>query len=218
MYQVVINRETLQNHLHYDWWKYVVGIVVTVMLWSLVSTMTRPQTPPDKKVDIIMVGGYMLDEEVQSISQRMLEDFPELLEINFLNIPLGLDIDPQLEMAGQQKLAAMIMMQEGDIYVFSRQDYEAFAKEGAFMPLDEYIDEEIARYISPEGLEEYKLSVSEEYGGDNQPHVYGIPLKGLTLFDKTGYNVEDKVLSIMVYSKNQEKAVEVMKWIMTKGR
>ncbi|MFO7296631.1 MAG: hypothetical protein C0P72_011510 [Clostridia bacterium] len=218
MYRVVINRETLRNHLHYDWWKYVVGIVVTAMLWNLVSTMLRPQTPPDKKVDIVLVGDYMLEEKAKPISQRMLEDFPELLEINFLNIPLGGNIDPEIEMAGRQKLAAMMMVQEGDIYVLSRQEYETFAKQGAFMPLDEYIDDEMTKYISLEELEEYKLSVQDENFQDNQPHVYGIPLKGITLFDDTGYNVEDKVMSIMVHSKNKEKAVEVMKWIMTKGR
>jgi maltose-binding protein MalE len=216
MYQVVVNRETLQNHLHYDWWKYVVGIVVTVMLWNLVSTMTRPQTPPDKKVDIFLVGDYLLEENAEPISQRMLEDFPELLEINFMNIPLG--GDPELEIMGRQKLMVVIGAQEGDIFVFSKQEYETFAKQGAFMPLDEYIDDEITKYIPAEELEKYKLSVEYEYAQDKQPHIYGIPLKGVTIFNDTGYNVEDKVLSIMAYSKNKEKAIEVMKWIVTKGR
>jgi len=216
MYQAVVNRETLQNHLHYDWWKYVVGIVVTIMMWSLVSTMNRPQTPPDKKVDIFLVGDYLLEENAEPISQRMLEDFPELLEINFINIPLG--IDPELEIVGRQKLMVMTGAQEGDIFVFTKEEYERYAKQGAFMPLDDYIDQEITKYISAEELEEYKLSVEDEYSEDKQPHIYGIPLKGVTLLDDTGYNVEDKVLSIIAYSKNKEKAIEVMKWIVTKGR
>ncbi len=215
MYQVVVNKETLQNHLHYDWWKYVVGIVVTIMMWNLVFTMSRPQTPRDKKVDIFLVGDFLLEEKAESVSQRMLEDFPDLLEINFLNIPLG---DPELEVMGRQKLMVMIGAQEGDIFVFSKEEFEAYAKQGAFMPLDEYIDDEITKYVSEEELEEYKLSVEDEYAEDKQPHIYGIPLKGVTLLNDTGYDVEDKVVSIIAYSKNREKAIEVMKWIVTKGR
>ena len=75
MYRVTVNKERLQNHLSYDWWKYVVAILVTVMLWSLITAMTRPQTPPEKKVDIFLIGDYALDEHIQLVSQRMLDEF-----------------------------------------------------------------------------------------------------------------------------------------------
>ena len=136
MYRVTVNKERLQNHLSYDWWKYVVAILVTVMLWSLITAMTRPQTPPEKKVDIFLIGDYALDEHIQLVSQRMLDEFPELLEINIMNIPLGEGIDPQLEMASRQKLMVMLASQSGDIFVFNKEDYEQFAKQGAFIPLE----------------------------------------------------------------------------------
>lgn len=216
MYKVEVNKGTLQNHLHYDWWKYLAGILATIFVWSLVTAMTRPQTPAEKKVDIFLVGDYAMEEKTEPISQRILEDFPELLEINFMNIPLG--IDPQMDMAGRQKLMVMVASQTGDIFILNNEEYEQFAKMGAFIPLDDLIDEEIQQYISLEQLEKYKKSIeSEDEEEDTRPHIYGIPLKDVTLFKDTGYNTEDKVLGVMVYSENMEKAIEVMKWIISKG-
>jgi ABC-type glycerol-3-phosphate transport system substrate-binding protein len=216
MYQVEVNKGTLQNHLHYDWWKYLAGILATVFVWSLVTAMTRPQTPAEKKVDIFLVGDYAMEEQLGPISQQILDDFPELLEINFMNIPLG--IDPQMDMASRQKLMVMVASQSGDIFILNNEEYEQFAKMGAFISLDDLIDEEIQQYISLEQLEECKKSIeSEDENEDTEPHIYGIPLKDVTLFKDTGYNTEDKILGVMAYSKNMEKAIEVMKWIISKG-
>ncbi|MGI6189889.1 MAG: hypothetical protein GX041_05565 [Clostridiales bacterium] len=220
MYRVTVNKERLQNHLSYDWWKYVVAILVTVMLWSLITAMTRPQTPPEKKVDIFLIGDYALDEHIQLVSQRMLDEFPELLEINIMNIPLGEGIDPQLEMASRQKLMVMLASQSGDIFVFNKEDYEQFAKQGAFIPLEKVVDEEILQYVSWEELEDYKVKMEADpvSNEDTQPRLYGIPLKGVNLFKDSGYNTEEKVISVMSYSKNTEKAADVLKWIATEGR
>jgi hypothetical protein len=133
-----------------------------------------------------------------------------------MNIPLG--INAELEVVGRQKLMVMVGSQTGDIFVFNREEYEAFAKQGAFIPLDEFIDDQIQKYIPTEELEKYKVGVEVEYAEDAQPRIYGIPLKGVSLFKDAGYDTEDKVISVMVYSKNKEKAIEVMRWIVTKGR
>jgi maltose-binding protein MalE len=218
MYQVTINKERLQNHLSYDWWKYLLAILITVIMWSLVTAMTRPQTPPDKKVDIFLVGDYALDEYTEPVSQRILKEFPELLEVNIINIPIGEGIDPQLDMASRQKLMVMLGSQTGDIFVFNKQDYEQYAKQGAFIPLDDAIDEDIQQYVSMEELEDYKVAADPDYGENTQPRIYGIPLKGVTLFKDSGYKTDDKVISVMVYSQNMEKAVDVLKWILTEGR
>jgi hypothetical protein len=100
VYQVQVNKNTLQNHIHYDWWKYLVGVIATIFIWSMVTTMTRPQTPPEKKVDIFLVGDYVIDESLISISDEILKDFPDLLEINFNTIPLT----GEMEYVGRQKL------------------------------------------------------------------------------------------------------------------
>ncbi len=83
MYRVKISKETIKNHFHYDKWKYIVGIFLSIFTWSLLATVTAPQTPPDKKVDLYLVGGFMMEEPAAEYAETMLVDFPELWEINW---------------------------------------------------------------------------------------------------------------------------------------
>lgn len=50
-----------------------------------------------------------------------------------------------------------------------------------------------------------------------EEHYYGIPISQLKLFENTGYDVSDKIIGIMSYSRNQETALEVLKWILNEG-
>jgi len=212
LYKVRVNKEAIQNHMHYDWWKYLIGIVATVFLWSMVTAMTRPQTPPEKKVDIFLVGGFALEESLDALSLRMLEDFPQLLEINFTNIVL--EGDPQLELAGRQKLMVMLGSQTGDIFVFKRDEYELLARQGAFLPLDGLLDEEITASIPYEELEEQKIAVERHDALPGDPRVYGLPLRNTVVFDDAFFDVENKVIAVMAYSANKDNAIEVVRWIM----
>ena len=207
MYQVQVNKTIFRNHIHYDWWKYLIGILATIFIWSMVSAMTRPQTPADKKLDIYMVGDYMLQDATEPISNKMLEDFPELLEANFFNIALG----GEMEYVGRTQLMVMVGSQTGDIFTFSEDEFKVMAEQGAFVPLDEYI-KEFEEIVPREKLEKYKYKALEE--GE---HYYGVPMDGINLFENTGYNVSDKVMGVMAYSKNQEKAIEAVKWFLRNG-
>ena len=208
MYRIRINKTTLRNHIHYDWWKYATGILATIFIWSLITTITRPQTPPEKKLDIYMVGDYMLLDAVEPIENKILEDFPELLEVNIFNIGL----QGEMEYVGRQQLMVMLGSQSGDIFTFDEQEFKIIAEQGAFAPLDEYI-EELKEFVSEEELEKYKFKALEE----EEYHYYGVPMEGITLFKETGYDVSNKVMGVMAYSKNKEKAIEAVKWLLEKG-
>jgi len=178
-----------------------------MFIWNLAVTMTRPQTPADKKLDIYMVGDYMLQEATKPVSDKILEDFPELLEANFFNISLVGD----MEYVGRTQLMVMIGSQTGDIYAFSEEEFKIMAEQGAFTPLDEYI-EEFEEIVPREKLEKYKYTALEE--GE---HYFGVPMDGIKLFEDTGYDVSNKVMGVMAYSKNQEKAIEALKWFLKNG-
>ncbi|MGI5852351.1 MAG: hypothetical protein ACOX77_09650, partial [Caldicoprobacterales bacterium] len=94
MYRVKLNKERIRNHIQYDWWKYIVCIIATIAVWNIIATVTKPQTPPDKKIEIFLVGDYVLEESATNISENILEDFPDLWEVNINNIALDMD-DPQ---------------------------------------------------------------------------------------------------------------------------
>jgi len=213
LYKVRVDKASMQNHLHYDWWKYVIGIIATIFVWNMIITITRPQTPPEKRVDIFLVGGFAMDDALTALSERMLADFPQLLEINFTNIVL--EGDPQLELAGRQKLMVMLGSQTGDVFVFNRDEFEVLARQGAFTPLDELMNEEIKDLIPADELENHMIAVEDGGGKAGELHVYGLPLKQAAVFDNTFFEVEDKIIAVMAYSRNMENAIEAVRWIVT---
>ena len=74
LYQNQITKEKIKNHFHYDKWKYILGIVLAVFSWSMIATVTAPRTPADKKVDIYLVGGFVLDEQAEEYADTILAD------------------------------------------------------------------------------------------------------------------------------------------------
>jgi len=211
MYQVQLNKNVLRNHFHYDLWKYVAAIVITIFFWSMVTTIAAPRTPADKKVDIYMVGSYAFEEVANEIGKTaILPNFPELLEVNFFNIAVG--GDAEMDYVGRQKLMVMLGTASGDIYMFDKEEFKVMAEQGAFLPLDSLADE-FKDYFTEEQLQE--LTVPGEEGGE--PHLYGLPMYDVKILEKTGYDSSNAVISVMAFSKNQEKAIQVMKWIIENG-
>lgn len=212
MYQVQINKNVLRNHFQYDAWKYLLGAVLTIFFWSMVTTIAAPRTPDELKVDIYMVGNFMFDEAAQAVADTILADFPELKEINFFNIMLGRD--PHTEHAGQQKLMVMLASQTGDIYIFDKERFEIYARQGAFHPLNDYIDD--FRHLFTEAeLEEFTFTVDDANG---EPMLYGLPMDSITIMDETGLIASEAAIGVMSYSKNQERALEVLQWLFQNGR
>jgi ABC-type glycerol-3-phosphate transport system substrate-binding protein len=204
LYKVRINKEVIRNHFHYDKWKYFLGVALTIFSWSLLAAITEPETPPEKKVDIYLVGGYILEDAAAEYSSTVLADFPELLEVNIYNIA----IEGEMGYAGRQKLMVMTGSQSGDIYVFPKEDFEVMAELGAFVPLDEYTD--LTKHFTKEQLEEYTKTTEE----DPTPRVYGLPISDVEPINNSFFQTENAVMSVMAYSKNSEKALEVMQWII----
>ncbi|MFY9593061.1 MAG: hypothetical protein WBI88_05830 [Caldicoprobacterales bacterium] len=214
MYQVQLSKERVRNHIQYDWWKYLAGILVTIFLWNIVTTITRPRTPADKKIEIFLVGDYVLDEFMETLTNDIMEDFPNLLEVNLSHIPLGEDIE--MDYVGRQKLMVMLGSQTGDLYAFSKEEFERIAEQGAFIPLDDFINENMD-LIDHDKLEMHKATY---FDGENEiieEYYYGIPMEGLKLFEDSGYDVSDKIIGVMAFSKNQDNAFKVLKWILNDG-
>ena len=94
----------------------------------MITTISRPKTPADKKLEIFLVGDYVLSEFTENLANDILKDFPHLMEVNVINIPLGEDME--MDYMGRQKLMVMFGSQTGDIYIFSKDEFEKFVESG----------------------------------------------------------------------------------------
>ncbi len=252
MYNIEVNKTTIQNHLQYDWWKYAIIILVAIITWNGVTNYKiNKAIPEDERMEIFLVGDFIYDDTTENISSKILEDVEGLQKLDFINIPMypleeqkkrlqGLDpenkdsvdqentddvnetaknsvpIDPQLDMAGQQKLMVMLGSQSGDIFIFETDRYKLYAEKGAFMALDDHMDK-IKPLLNDDTISRLEgLKIKGE--DDEKPHLYGVPADDIELFEGTGYDMEDKVLCITAYSKKPEKAWNVAEWLLTNGR
>ena len=208
MYKVRVSKGALRNHFQYDLWKYGLGIVLTILTWSLITTMTAPQTPADKKVDIYLVGGYMMEDSAPDVESTILASFPELMEINIYNI----NVQAEMAYAGRQKLMAMLGSQTGDIYSFTKDEFAGMAQMGALLPLDNY--DELKKHFTQEQLDEYTFATED----DPTPRLYGLPMTDIKLLGGIFFDTSNSAFGVMSYSKNSDKAVEVLQWIIENGK
>lgn len=204
LYQSKLNKGKVKNHFQYDKWKYILGIALVIFSWSMLSTVTAPRTPADKKVDIFLVGGYMMTDESTEYANILLDEFSELMEVNFINITLN----DEMEYASRQRLMVMLGSQTGDIFSFTKDEFALMAEQGIFIPLDDY--PELISHFTEEELKAGIYSTED----DPTPRIYGVPISGVEPMHNTFYNTDKSFMGVTAYSQNSEKAVEVLQWII----
>ena len=124
-----VTREKLKNHLTYASWKYALLGIVAIFGWNLIYSVTQYQPPEEKKVilgvyafaDEIGINGYM--EQVRQA------DMPDMEE-------MSASIIMPDEMYGDMILSTRIAARECDLYLLPRTQFQNYAAQGAFMPLD----------------------------------------------------------------------------------
>lgn len=109
---IKLTKKRLNNHLSYDWWKYIAILVACIFLWSLLFTMTAPRLHNAKKMEIFfIVNGFSVEnsDKLRNGLKEYLSD--EFVEIHFNNYTPN-------DSTTAQVLSARVGVKEGDIYVF----------------------------------------------------------------------------------------------------
>lgn len=164
-----ITREKLQHHITYSSWKYILLVLVAIFGWNIVYTMTQYQPPEEKKIvmGIYSYGGT--DYLNPYLEKTRLEYLPDMEELT------GLFLMPD-QSHGAMILTAHITARDCDIYILPRNEFQNYAAQGAFMPLEEMLPDLIA------DLEAAGISLSRgyrTYEETGEKHQYGIPCADL---------------------------------------
>lgn len=125
---IKLTKKRLNDHLSYDWWKYLAVIVASIFLWSLLFTMTAPRLASSKKLEIFfIVNGFSHDNsnKLRNGLREYLSD--EFVEIHFNNYNPGDSVTAQV-------LTARLSVKEGDLYTFP------FSNEPNINTMGSYID------------------------------------------------------------------------------
>lgn len=130
-----VTKERLNDHLSYDWWKYIAILVASIFFWSLIFTMTSPRLTSDKKMEVFfIVDGYDADG-----AERVHARLYDYLSQDFVDLSFN-SYSASDEYTTSQVLTARISIREGDLYVFAYSDKAKENTFGVYVDRDLFVD------------------------------------------------------------------------------
>ncbi|NLC69497.1 MAG: hypothetical protein GX754_12110 [Clostridiaceae bacterium] len=207
-----IDEEKLRNFLHYYKFHVVGGILILAAVVSMVRGCVN-RVEPD--LSVVFMGSVYCAKQGQ-----FEEDVKSLIdgvkEISTENIPISEAQerqDPQVQMAMLQKAMLVISVGEADVILLDEAQFEKFAKQGAFMKL-----EDIPAIMN---LPEDKLAVEQVEEEDMKGNVtivdegvYGIILERGKVFTDSMVVGEEIIAAISIKSKNYDNAVKLIELLI----
>ncbi|MBQ7850276.1 MAG: hypothetical protein IJ343_11170 [Clostridia bacterium] len=199
--QTPLTKKRIQDHLAYSWWKYGLLIIIAAMGWNIIYSMTEYRPPEEKKV---IVGVYSAGSDtnlaayMEKVQQTLL---PEMEDVS----PMYIMPD---EAYGDMILTTRIVANECDIYILPGTQFQNWAAQGAFMPLDELLPELEAE------LTEAGVSLSRgrrQNTSTGEKHLYGIPCKDLpAAMEMLWTDTSDLYISVFHNTGNDENVLRFM--------
>lgn len=148
--------------------------------------------------------------------------------------------DPQQQYAMEMKAMVLIAAGDVDVFIVDRDRYEQYAKQGAFLSLDDIAPklgadieknkELITSIVEDEdpletsGIKDNQSAGSgtgtsaDKAAGDStaivQPRLYGIDVSNSTVLKKAGVLGEDKIVAIFAGSKRTDKAEKFIQYLI----
>lgn len=194
-----ITKKAIQTHFTYSSWKYMLLIVVAIFGWNLIYSTTEPQTPEYKKV-VMGMYTYAETEELSAYMEQIRQDYmPDMIELT----PQSITPD---EMYGDMILSTRFAARECDIYILPRAQFQSYAAQGGFMPLEVVLPDLIA------DLEAAGISLSRGYRSveeTGEKHQFGIPCASMTFLQSTVLaDMSDMYLCVFFYTENDENVLK----------
>ena len=191
-----VNRRTLKQHLTYNWWKYLLLLVIGIFGVDLLYTVTAPRIPADKKVDFY-ISGNVDTEKLEAYTEKVrTQEMPNLETIQIVTLYMD-------DQYGPMQLMTYIAAGEGDVYLLRREDYLSLASEDAFVPLE--MNPELMETLSGVDLQRGWRKNTET--GEN--HLYGIPQDKIPGLIQYAY-CENGFLCVLNSGRNEENALKFL--------
>ena len=164
-----LTKEKIQHHFTYSLWKYALLAVIAIFGWNIVYSMTAYQAPEEKKV-VMGIYAYGDESKINAYTEQVrLEYMPDMEEISAQYIAPD-------EMYGDMILSTRVAARECDIYVLPRAQFQSYAAQGAYMPLEEVLPDLVAD-LEAQGISLSRGNRTNEETGEK--HLYSIPCADL---------------------------------------
>ena len=190
---------TLKQHLTYNWWKYILIVLLAFGLVDLLYSVTSYRPPREKTVGFY-VYGYMNEEGLSAYMDNVRDtEMPDMEEM----LPQLLVDDASY---GPMQLMTYLAAGEGDLYLLPREQFLSYAANGSLIQLED--DAELLALFDTAGVNlQSGWRRNTETG---ETHLYGIPQDKIPGLGQYAY-AQDGYLCLIITSRNQENAMKFLR-------
>ena len=169
----------------YFWYYYKIHVYVAIfVLFLLVMTIRDCVQRVEPDITIAYVGTELHDKALTHLEAM----FSTLIEDLNNDKKSVVTIVPVLD---ERKLFVMVAVREAQLMFIRKAEFQQYASNGAFVPLDDLIAETA---IDVAAYPEIRLTPQEA----QEEHIYGIPLEGNRLFTSLGATMKETYLTLLV--------------------
>ena len=199
-----LNLPRVKEHLRYNWWKYVLLVALSLVIWNLYFSMTAYRPPEDKKlVTLIYASGDYPTAQMWLDTVRE-EHFPDQEEFTA-------EFVVQDETYGTMVLSTRMVVGDVDLVVVPRSEALSYAESGLLLSLEDKGD--IPALCEAAGVDIQRGWWRNTAAGER--HLLWIPVSGLPRVCSWLYaDPADFCLGIRIQCGNEDNAVELVRLLL----
>jgi len=211
---IPITKRRITHHFQYAVWMYLLLIVIALFGWNLFYTTTRYRPPENMQVEFYAQASTYSEDPLTALADRIHEEvMPEMESVTSTVFNITDDY------YGNMQITVWISASQGDIYLLSRDYFDSFAANGAFLDLTPYVENGA---LDAEGLDladgyvriEDSEDDAETEAVPSAPVLYGIPAGQLTGFADYSVVPDDMILCILYNNGNDEYSVKFLNYLL----
>lgn len=202
-----ITKDKMKNHLHYHKLIYLAAIILVVVLINFAYTATTPKIPKENRVSIMLFIGNANETVADEWEKQMLATLSsDQKEVEIISTTM-------VEISSEAIIFARISVNMDDIILLDFERMTDIMGEGAFIPLEEYLDLENIKALYPDIDWSLYSHQSEEYG-EKDSSICMLPLDAIEGIHNLEVTNENVCIGILRHSTNKENAAKCVEFIM----
>jgi hypothetical protein len=202
---------TNKEKAEYIWDYYKLHIMGVLILIFVVGSFIHGQVIKiDYEFKITLLGSISdekkIDDFEKQLTSLVVKEGERKKEALVDVIPLE-GADSGLSSMYMQKFIAELSGGGLDIVVLDKNLFKTFVEQGVFSRLDNIVELDLT------AVKEGKI---EAVGDDSERAIFALEASDIKRLQEAGFNTQNKVIGIVESTKQKDKAVMVLKWILSK--
>lgn len=203
-----ITKERIKHHFNYAWWQYALLLIVAILGWNLIHTMTHYRSPEHLKVDWFY-GAYLMDngEKAEAFADQLHKEvLPEMEEVNFQSFISDDTYTPM-------QLTAWTFAGEGDLYTLPEQHFRNLSTSGVLMNLQPHVESGL---LPVEGVDLSGCTVKHPETGEEW--LVGIPMSCMPGLQQHGLFGDDAYFCVLYAGGNDDNTLKLLAHLLENYR